>query len=51
MTRIDPMQWKRATADSTFDTEKATIINVDEKLHRQLQRRVFPNTKEQFMKG
>ena len=32
MTRIDPMQWKRATADSTFDTEKATIINVDEKL-------------------
>ena len=32
MTRIDPMQRNRATADSTFDTEKATFINVDEKL-------------------
>ena len=31
MTRIDPMQRNRATVDLTFDTEKASIINVDEK--------------------
>ena len=31
MTRIDLMQRNRAMAASTFDTVKATIINVDEK--------------------
>ena len=31
MTPIDPMQRNWATADSTFDTEKGTFINVDKK--------------------
>ena len=32
MHRIDPMNGERATTDSSFDAEKDTIINDDEKI-------------------